>query len=489
MRDIFNFQTGDARAIRRQANTLYGSLREYLKKGEISSNPFLARELDGMDLEARSAYVNNAVDFLNKAHGYEREGRILGAIARNSERVGGSIDTSAMPDKRSVKYDAESIPGVIKIAHDLYVENPESLSALIDHLVEVGYDIKDLSKDEGKPSRDVLEKHNTSLWFATPSDSLVNIVAQCGTCTSYIPTEGVGAHGNECVECGDYTFLKYVEGGEITFSIPGERMSFKSPTFVIHSYDKEGERLNLYVNPADCKAKRKRSWKNFDLTPEESMGLVDGYVRDHPNTFSLEKIGGKKILSVYHKGGPFVHEDGINTHGVSGEKHNFTIKELSNAAGPFPDMISIHEAWHWAPMKAGSGLYKEIMNAAGQVARKDYYYQDGRPAFNSTQISWMLDFVDNFTDVDVDSVKPHLNTRMSGPGLIDTLANLTGHNTHIKTEPNIMNGVIFLEKAQRALAGDPTVTFTKEEGQVAAEVFQNPETGEQLRDILFPDES
>lgn len=350
---------------------------------------------------------------------------------------------------RNQHYNPERIEGVVKIAGDFYTKSPESLSSLIEHLKGVGYDIKDCSKEDKRPPREVQEKRGWYLWFAALNDDAFQRKGECRTCHNLIERLGIETHEHKCEYCGDFTFVKYVNGGQIRFSIADNPEMMEDYTLMIHSFDKENERLNFYTNLEDCKVEVAPIINSkLYLSREESHKKLPELLKRFPETFSEGKIDGIKIVSVPHKDDGYVHEHGINICEVGGEKRNFRDVKIFKGKKfdgwdriPIPETHTIYEAWHWMPLKPGPDLYERIMSAAGQVSRKDYYYQDGRPAFGQIQIDWMLEFIDQFTTIDAKKIRHYLHTGLSGPKMIDTLAKLTGHEGSIPTAPNIGNAL------------------------------------------------
>lgn len=406
-------------------------------------------------------------------------------------------DSRAVETPFNTPYNPERITGVVEIVPgDFYAKSPVALKDLRKHLQDVGYDVKDSSAGVvglgERPPRKVQEQEGWALWFGKLSDKVFQRKAECGSCKSLIDILGVQTHGHKCQKCNQPTYLEWVNGGEISFSVVDDTSpSFRRPNFVIHSYDKDKQSLNLYVDPADCSQRKDRRMRNFDLTPEQSKDLVPELTKKFPQTFKLQKIGGVKVLTVNHKDDHYVHEHGINTSHIEGSVQNYRIVKLFGGKEfkewdsiPIPETVSLYEAWHWAPLKPSPGLYEKIMSAARQVSRKDYYYQDGRPAFVKKQLDWMLKFVEHFTTLDSNEVGKHITPDMSGPGLIDALAKATGHENHIKTESNIFNGLILMDKINRNLHGLAT-EITPEEAEVGAEAIADDIRGDKILSRIF----
>ena len=352
------------------------------------------------------------------------------------------------------KYNAEGIEGIVNIAQDLYCKTPESLAALKEHLIDVGYDIQDLRKEEGRPSADVQEKNGWNLWFAKPSKKLVETKAECGSCKTLLDKDAVWRHGSQCSKCHEFTAIKYSRRGLVSFSITDDDRSMYNLTLIIHSYDKDKKQLHFYMNPKQCRNPFPIRVSRLSPSIEESYKNLASDIKKFPGHFKVQTIDGIKVVSVNNDADSHdIQSPGINPIEISGELQNYNIVDVFKGKRydswgnlPIPDSISIHEAWHWAPLKPGPDLYKKILSAARQVSRKDYYYQDGRDAFFDLQIGWILTFIKHFTTLDAERIAPLMCKDLSGPGFIDNLAKLTGNNEHIQTEPNIGNAMVFFGK-------------------------------------------
>ncbi len=392
--------------------------------------------------------------------------------------------------RKYTEYCPEGIEGVVEISRgDFYVKTPDSLDSLRVHLRKIGYNVRDVSrgsKYDKKPAREVQEKEGWALWFGTLGKRSFKQKGECGSCKSLIELRGIRSHNHKCEECGKPTYLEYVDGGEISFSVVDDTAhSFRDLTFVINGYDKDKQLLGCYVRPQDCKNRRDRRMRNFYRTPEKCEELVPELAAKFPETFKVEKIDGVKILLINHKDDCMVHEHGINTARLEGDIVNYhsvkifrgkKFNEFDDLA--VPETVSIHEAWHYLPLSPGPDLYKRIMSAARQVSRKDYYHQDGSAAFNNVQINWMLKFIENFTTIDVEKIRPYLTEDLSGPAMIDTLAELTGHNADIPTEPNVGNALTFFGKLMSGRSVD------QHEFREAWKGTYQDKNGKVIRDVL-----
>ncbi|MFH1064255.1 MAG: hypothetical protein V1729_04200 [Candidatus Woesearchaeota archaeon] len=336
-------------------------------------------------------------------------------------------------------YDPESIDGVIELCKgDLFVKSPDVLPILLEHLSKVGYEVSDVSsgqRDSGK------------IWEGKLRDDIHRSMAECLSCNSIIEPTGVGVHNHECEVCGEYTTIEYVPGGQVCFS-PTDDLNYQL-TMVIHSY--ADDKLNLYADYKDCTEKILPLTRIYNEA-EHSFNKVVCLASLFPETFSERTIHGVKVLSVDHKPSAYLAEHDIDILSISGKNTNYRNIEVFKGKKftgrrwnlPIPTNISIVEAWHWIPLSPSPGLYSEVMSMAGQVSRKDYYYQDGRPGLEYRQVELILKAVREFTTVDVNSV--NINHMMSGPALIDRLAEATGHDAVIETPPNIFNAINVIAK-------------------------------------------
>jgi hypothetical protein len=460
----YNLKTGDSRENRRLAESVYTALKEYGDTGQIPFNPSLAEELDSLSPSEREAYFSDAASMLRRLEGFRPHANQLELLAAK-ERA-----------KEFADYDPESIPGVIQVLPGkLYVKSPESLPVLLEHLAKVGYEVKDISSEKNgsseKPSREVQEKDGWLLWYGSLTDRILETKAECGSCKSLISFRGVETHEHECEDCGDYTFVAYSNGGKIRFYIVDDNdREFRDFTLVIHSFDKDKKQMNFYANLSDCKEENKRIRRSFmSRSMESSYSVLPEAVKRFPETFTIGEIDGVKVVSVSHNHeSPYIQEHSINPCETIGEKRNYRQFKLFKGKKfrefldqlPIPDGVQIYEAWHWAPLQPGPRVYEEIMSAASQVSRKDFYHQDGRPAFTQRQIDWMLKFIEHFTTVDVNVAGQYLHPKLSGPNLIDILAGLTGHRSTIDTMPNIGNAMDFFGKV---IEGEPVTVHERDE--------------------------
>ncbi|MFC1685545.1 hypothetical protein ACFLZZ_00820 [Nanoarchaeota archaeon] len=368
--------------------------------------------------------------------------------------------------KKIVDYSPEAIKGVYDICNgDLYVKNKKSLKPLLSHLKDAGYKVKDTSSDKcfdgKKPPRKVQEKEGSSLWHGSLTERVLKRKGECGSCHKLMDLRKAWKEGHKCGKCGDVTYKKFPDGSRINFNVvnyDNETVGsvMRDLTLIVHSYDDKKKRLNLYADHKDYKGKpREFSMRGLRKPVEDSYDDLSTMIKLYPKTFSVGKVKKTKVVSVpYDIKDSYLKEHGINTCERSGELKNFDqVKVFKGkkmdewAQLPIPDSVSIYEAWHWAPLKPSPGLYQEIMHAAGQPPRKDYYHQDGRPAFSDCIIGRMLKFVEHFTTVDEKMVARHLDARLSGPGLIDVLAKITGHTKFIETAPNPMGALSIVAKA------------------------------------------
>jgi len=120
---------------------------------------------------------------------------------------------------------------------------------------------------------------------------------------------------------------------------------------------------------------------------------------------------------------------------------------------PLPESHSIYEAWHWAPLEPSPKLHEKIIHAAGMVSRKDYWYQDGRPAFYDIHFMRMNRFVKHFTSLDYNAWQDMMaHAPVDGPGMIDAIAHFCSDKPEVRDDPNIFNVINGAHKIATALA-------------------------------------
>ena len=138
---------------------------------------------------------------------------------------------------------------------------------------------------------------------------------------------------------------------------------------------------------------------------------------------------------------------------------------------PIPEMISIFESWHWAPLPVSPTLHSRILSATHQTDDKGWHYQDGRPWFSEGHWTEMAKFVRHFTLLDADAFdRAWPRFRSDGPGGITDLARFCHEKAEVRDEPNIGNVLVALGKG---LNGQ---RLTKQEVDAAKHGLGDPAT-------------
>jgi hypothetical protein len=378
-------------------------------------------------------------------------------------------DNALEPVRSIQQYAPQTIDGVVSIMEgSLYVKKPEALPVLLEHLAAFGYNMRDTSAEADssrpKPPRSVQEKNGWGLWHGKLDEKVLSHKGECDSCHQFIDTTGIHAHAHTCEHCGDYTYIRYRNGGQMRFGIDDERERiFDDLTLIIHSYDAQKKRLLFYADPAEYRGKDLPVRESiFTRTLTASYEELPRLIAQYPATFSHDEVDGDRVIAVPHDVSTLERAlHGINPKEVTGEAENYSMVRLflgekvkGLARLPIPEFISIYEAWHWAPLGPGPETYKKIMSAASMVSRKDYYYQDGRPAFNKEIINRMYRFVEAFTTFDANEVFAHAHRHLSGPDFIDALAQATGNSEFIPTAPNIGNALELYAKLDALAHGE-----------------------------------
>lgn len=348
------------------------------------------------------------------------------------------------------------IDDTIFITSTVYAKTQDAFEALEERAVAAGY--------TKNPHGDKKE--------GAPFFSLEDIrMAACGSCDEVISCRGVRAHNHKCECCGEPTYLDYVEGGAIRFRFMNDRQYIGNPiTFKIFEYreQEDGENeLVLHADPLienysdDAKNVHVRiGWGDVN-SRDEAQNVLD----EARDLYRREKIkaGDQEIdtIVVRHHG-PMLRENSvINTYETYGRVNNHRIIKIFDGqkysewdALPIPESFTLSK--EYADGKKHSltepDIHGMIMQAAGQVSRADYYYQDGRPAFDSVALKRMTAFVHNFVDVEPKAWDRFLRAApKDGPGFIYALAGWAaaesdGVRRHVKDEPNIGNALTGLSK-------------------------------------------
>ncbi len=354
---------------------------------------------------------------------------------------------------------------VVWVSHNLYVKTPQALETVLTKLAEIGYNVKDGRKDEYSLERatpEQMEQNGWSLWFA----SLDIRYAKCGSCSAYITALGCQVHGATCSECGAVIYRKFVDGSTMRFEFVSDDCGWFSPE------------LRLKVRRWDTDEGFLYFYTDFQ---ESGLSTVTGekaenYMAQHTDKWELVNEDGLALFKIHYPlatSGWITKDSVINPRDTWGDEQNHRIvklwegKEYSEYGRlPVPDMISIYESWHWAPLEPSPTLHERLFSAINQVSRKDYWYQDGRPAFSRTTYELMGVFVRHFTSLDADEWdRRSRNFRLDGPGGIDDVANFCHPNPEVVDEPNFGNTLVALGKA---FGGEPLTAREHEAALIGA---------------------
>ncbi|MBN2142571.1 hypothetical protein JW711_04540 [Candidatus Woesearchaeota archaeon] len=404
--------------------------------------------------------------------------------------------------------DVRSIDGVADITNQygrlLYAKTPKTLDDLKAYLGGFRYKVRDVSSrrdryGDKKPSREVQEKKGWAVWEAS-INRLVKDDIECNSCHGLQGIAKIVEPVYCCKQCGEPLYVEFARGGPV--HIYGRDDIFM---FIVQGYDVKRKSLNLYLNiPAGFDTKRiDESFSHRDevMSLAESVQQVDKLVRSDPKRYSVRKMGrkdsvaglsklswesgeeiGRRILSVYcplsaelreGRGSSYIwnHSEPIN------KFRNvwlFDGKRFDSHVMPLPRTLDIVEAWHWAPIQPGKDAYKRILQLAGIVEDKSYYYQDGRPSFFRGELGALRRVLEEFTSWRyADFSIPY---RVSGPELVDIVARMTGHGAHVETAPNFANTMILASKLTAKVHG-ANVTITDAEIEAGREgIKEAPES-------------
>ena len=339
-------------------------------------------------------------------------------------------------------------PGTVWVGHDLYIDRPEAVQPLLAELREIGYEIKDCREDYRRKEHGVsveqMEKDGAYLWYAHLNDIRRG---KCGSCQSYISTQGIGHHGHVCEVCGAITYLHIKDGSGVRFSFAGEA-GFLPPQLQMKAYKWDAEQGHLYLYPEPLKS---GSWGV--RSGDEALDLL----AKHQDKYERVDLDGKALLKMRYADSWEAkdHEqDSIEVSEVYDHYWNHKIVRLWEGKEygewgnfPLPESMVIYEAFHWSPLQPSPTLHERIIHAAGMVVDQGYYYQDGRAAFDGIHWQRMRVFVDHFTAIDVTEWdKAEHRFRRDGPGAIADIARFCSDNPKITNKPNRGNTLVAMSK-------------------------------------------
>lgn len=336
---------------------------------------------------------------------------------------------------------------LIAVMGDIYVKTPNALKRLLAQLKKMGYEVDNLREDEYRKKKgttvQVMEKNGWSLWLAKLPDLRFGV---CDNCKKLISTSGIQSHGHKCEECGAVTYWELVDGSTIRFAFMDEERGMFSPelNMKVKRWDTESGYLYLYPDALD----------------RGGLSVVSGdnaqaYLDRNKDKWKYGSDGDGKLIVIKYDIQWNSKTAVINPHDHYGSQSHHKIikiwkgKQYSEWGRlPVPEMISIYESWHWAPLPVTAGLHSRILHAAGQVDDKGWHYQDGRAFYSDRVWQEMAKFIRHFTQLDADAFDlawPRF--RSDGPGGIDDLARFCHPSAIVRNEPNIGNVLIAVSKA------------------------------------------
>jgi hypothetical protein len=292
------------------------------------------------------------------------------------------------------KFNDMNLPGfedtVIMVAGSLYIKTEEAMAALVTRLSEIGYDIKDVEDRENYK-------------FAT----LSNIrKGKCGSCNELISVMGVASHGHKCEKCGEVTQWDIINGTVVRFSfIQRDEEQFGMIDIKMTAKRWDTDAGYVYFH----KQSEGGLWTNDER--------AQAYLQANSDKWEEVEEGGEMLIKMRHThpwdhkvcafnpseiNGPWDGPIKLCNHTIvkvwDGEVYDEWSKDF-----PLSDSINIYGKWHEPLLAAPPTIHETIMSAAGQVRRKDYYYQDGRQALYEQSWQNMSTFIRHFTDLNADA--------------------------------------------------------------------------------------
>lgn len=331
------------------------------------------------------------------------------------------------------KFNDMNLPGfddtVIMVAGSLYIKTEEAMTALAARLIEIGYDIKN-------------DEDRENYKFASLTDIRKG---KCGSCKELISVRGVACHGHKCEKCGAVTQWDIIDGTVIRFS------------FIQRDEESQGMvDIKMTAKRWDTDAGYVYFYKKAEGGLWTSDEDAQTYLEANSDKWEEVEEGGETLIKMRHTQ-PWDYEVcAFNPSDINGKTRNHSIVKVWDGEVysewsqdfPIPDMINLYGKWHEPLLAASPTIHERIMSAAGQVSRKDYYYQDGRQAFCDKNWQNMSTFIRHFTELDADVfdlVWPIF--RKDGPGGIDDLAAWCHPESIVRDEPNIGSLLVGYSKA------------------------------------------
>ena len=369
------------------------------------------------------------------------------------------------------KFNDMNLPGfdntIIMVAGSLYVKTEKAMAALVTRLSKIGYGIKDV-------------EDRVNYKFAT----LSNIrKGKCGSCEELISVMGIASHGHKCEKCGEVTHWDIVDGTVVRFSFiqrdeerAGGMIDIKMTakrwdTDAGYVYFRKQPEGGLWTNDESAQAYLEANSDKWEEVEEDGETLIK-MRHTHPWDYKVCAFNPSEISD------PWDGPTKLRNHSIvkvwDGEVYDEWSRDF-----PLPDSINIYGKWHEPLLAASPTIHETIMSAAGQVSRKDYYYQDGRKALYEQSWQNMSTFIRHFTELDADAFdQAWPRFCHSGPGGIDDLAAWCHPDSIVRDEPNIGNLLVGFSKIGSGQRLAP--------GEVAAmkKAADDPETFDTFADAM-----
>jgi len=366
------------------------------------------------------------------------------------------------------------IPGVVEIGGNLYLKSPEALELLLKTLEDYGYEIKECSRDERRPPREVQEQEGWYLWYASLGDSVLQRRGKCESCQSYIDVCGIRSHGHTCEVCGAVTYEKIIDGSVVRFKFLSEKnRGMFSPQLCMRAkrWDTKEGYLYLY----------------YEFLDRGSLGVVAGkeaqtYLSKNAESWEVVEEDDQKLLKVRYPQPWDRQVAAIEPYDIWGSRSNHTIVKLFKGEEfsewgrlPVRESYSLYEAWHWSPLIPTPNLHERIIRAAGMVTDCGWYHH----AVREGNLRSMRRFVAHFTTLNLAEWDRMIaRAPRSGPGMITAVAYFCHPEPQIKNEPNLGNVLAVLGNT---FSGKPNTTA---ELAAAERALRDPEERAKIAPLL-----
>lgn len=372
------------------------------------------------------------------------------------------------------------------IGRNLYCKTPKGLQQALARLREIGYTIKDLREDssaikDGQMTPQELEADFNVLWSARLDQSLL-FQAKCRFCGHLMDDKGIQDHGRTCEGCGQVIYLEMTDQSKIRFRfLSNDQSYFHADLWMqVLTWDVENSWLYLKPNPLD-------GGGIFCLEGQAARE----YLNQHADKWQAVEHNGQSAIKIYYQNSCFIDDNSvIETCDISDRYRRYDIVKIwqgteykeHDSDFPLPESLSIYEMWRWAPLTPDPTLHEDVIRSAGQTPRVDYYYQDGRSAWNRGHYQIMGKFIKHCTTLSkAEWDKRSPNFHLDGPRGIRDVANFCHPQAEVRDEPNIGN---FLTLAGDIMSGK--TKFSPPEIKAATKALNDPMTHNLITDIFIP---